>query len=84
MTDAVMVALIASVPASGAVILGFINRRNLGDVKKSVDGTQTAILLKLTELTEVAGYRKGVIDKWEQIEARNDLLAATPPVSQKK
>jgi len=60
-TDAVWVALIAAVPAGGAVILGFINRSKLGAVETRVDGR----LSELLELTRKSSHAQGVADEKE-------------------
>lgn len=92
MDNLVLIALIAATPPSligiGNFVVGLLNKDNLRDMKKSVNGTQTALQEHNTalqennaELKKLVGYYKGVIDKWEAVETRNDLLAATPPLS---
>jgi hypothetical protein len=66
MTDVVIVALIAAVPATivgtGGLILGFMNRRKLGDVEQKVDGRLTELL----ELTRKSSHAEGVKEQTEK------------------
>jgi len=65
MTDAVTVALIAAIPATivaaGGLMLGFMNRRKLGDVEQKVDGRLTELL----ELTRKSSHAEGVKEQKE-------------------
>jgi hypothetical protein len=58
-TDTVLVAIIAAIPGAGAVILGFINRKKLGDVSAQVDGRLTELL----ELTRKSSHAEGMKDE---------------------
>jgi hypothetical protein len=61
-TDAVTVALIAGVPATLAVVLGFLNRSKLGAVSVQMDGR----LSELLELTRKSSHAEGVKDEQER------------------
>jgi hypothetical protein len=55
-TDVVQVALIAAIPGTLAVVLGFVNRSKLGAVSAQVDGRLTELL----ELTRKSSHAEGM------------------------
>ena len=78
MTDVVLVALIAAVPATLtagiAALLGVLNRSKLANVETKVDGTQAAILVELQRLTGESANRGGQLQERDRTQARADYL----------
>jgi hypothetical protein len=62
MTDAVKIALIASVPGSLAAILGIFNRVKLGSVSLQIDGRLTELL----QITKSSSHAQGVKDELDR------------------
>jgi len=62
MSDVVLVAIIAAVPATIAAALGFVNRMKLGGVAERVDGRLTELL----ELTRLSSKADGVREAEEK------------------
>jgi hypothetical protein len=62
LTDVVIVALIAAVPATIAALLGMANRSKLGNVGAQVDGRLTELL----ELTRKSSKADGVKEEQDR------------------
>ena len=76
MTDAVKVALIMSagacIPSTAAAVLGVLNRRQLGEMKISMDGNLTKILAAQAAVSHAEGMKdesdaQGVRDEGKKL-----------------
>lgn len=74
MSDAVWVAAIAAVPATLAVVLGFMNRRTIGEVKVDVNSRMTQLMDLKDEL--IAAAKK--ISFAEGVKQETDKVSAVP------
>ena len=74
MNPIIVVSLIAAVGSITASMIAAIGAKKTAQVIHMVDGTQTRILAELERLAPLAAYNKGQLDKWHEIEDRNDRI----------
>ncbi len=81
MTDVVIVAIVAAIPATLAACFGIFNRGKLGEVRSMVDGRLTQVVNDLSEareqlraLTEKSSFAAGKKEEKGEADERSRTL----------